>query len=92
MESDSTEPLNGTALSTSHSAALLLLPEGSPEKKQALFELCRCFHPYLMKYLSIIRCAHVPEYNGNVNKDAREFIPVWAYFPPYRPKSHKSLQ
>ena len=49
------------------------LPVGA-DKQQALFELCRCFHPYLMKYLSMICRGHVPQYQGYVNKDARKFV------------------
>ena len=49
------------------------------EKEQALLDLCRCFHPYLMKYLVMICRGHVPVYAGRVNQDAKNFI---RYFLP----------
>jgi hypothetical protein len=54
------------------------LPDGA-EKQQALLDLCRCFHPYLIKYLSMICQGYLPLWKGQVNHDARKFI---RYFLP----------
>jgi hypothetical protein len=57
------------------------LPEGE-EKKAALTELCRCFHPYLMKYLVMICRGHLPVKGHGaealaVNKDIFPFIKLF---------------
>jgi hypothetical protein len=52
--------------------------------QDTLLEICRCFHPYLMKYLVMICRGHLPV-NGvgrkasHVNSDSRQFI---RYFLP----------
>jgi len=50
-----------------------------PAKEQALLDLARSFHPYLMKYLAMICRGHVPTWQGKVNQDAKNFI---RYFLP----------
>ena len=55
-----------------------LLAEGE-EKQQALLDLCRRFHPHLMKYLFLICRGHVSKWEGKVNKDLKRFL---RYFLP----------
>ena len=45
-------------------------------------ELCKCFHPYLMKYLTMICRGHVPVIGVGtsalrINKDVEPFIKFW---------------
>src|SRR5581483_8006848 len=47
--------------------------------EDVLLEICQAFHPYLMKYLVMIRSGHVAMYRGRINKDVEEFI---KYFLP----------
>jgi len=52
--------------------------------KDALLELCRAFHPYLMKYLVLICRGHLPIYAQNqhgyrINRDVEQFV---RYFLP----------
>jgi len=45
------------------------------EKEDLLLQLCRHFHPYLMKYLVMICRGHVPVWKGGViNSDASAFL------------------
>ena len=55
------------------------LPDEAPAKQEKLLEICREFHPYLMKYLVMICRGHVPVWgagqkSGAVNKDIKTFI------------------
>jgi len=54
------------------------------QDQDALLELCRAFHPYLMKYLVMVCRGHLPIYGVNqhgyrVNRDVEQFI---RYFMP----------
>lgn len=51
----------------------------NPGKQELLLELCRKFHPYLMKYLTMICRGHVPMWGKKVNRDVAKFI---QYFLP----------
>jgi hypothetical protein len=50
------------------------LPDDSELKKEKLLEIARCFHGYLLKYLTMICLGHVPQWNGRVNKDVEPFL------------------
>ena len=53
------------------------LPDGAAEKEALLLELCRSFHPYLTKYLTMICRGHIPiagKRERYVNKDIRPFL------------------
>lgn len=45
----------------------------------ALLEICNAFHPYLMKYLVMIRTGHVAMWAYTINKGVTDFI---RYFVP----------
>ncbi len=56
-----------------------------------LLEICRCFHPYLMKYLVMICRGHLPVIGvgarpSHVNSDSKQFI---RYFMPKGSPSNK---
>jgi hypothetical protein len=58
----------------------------NPVKQDLLLELCKCFHPYLMKYLVMICHGHMPVWGNQVNKDILQFI---QYFLPKGSKLNK---
>ena len=44
------------------------------EKEDLLLELCQAFHPYLMKYLTMICQNHVPTWGNKINSDTAAFL------------------
>ena len=56
----------------------------NPAKEDLLLELCQCFHPYLMKYLVMIRCGHVPVVGVGKERNhiSKDVVPFLIYFLP----------
>ncbi len=56
----------------------------NPAKQELLLELCQAFHPYLMKYLVMIRCGHVPVIGVGKERNciSKDVVPFLWYFMP----------
>jgi hypothetical protein len=62
--------------------------------REALLELCRAFHPYLMKYLVMICRGHVPVAGVGVNphlvnRDTKPFLKL--FLPKGQPLNRRTM-
>jgi len=64
-----------------------VLPDSDPAKEEKLLEILQCFHPYVMKYLSMICRGHVPLWGNRVNRDVAPFL---RYFMPKGAEMNKA--